>query len=207
MKHLVCPALAAALLAPALAHADSLEGNPNDPGRITAVHKGVWEIDLGGLAVLTSDTENETSVTRLSTDFSAAVNYFIKDNISVGGSVLADYENTGGGVNATTFGGALQATVHLRLGLGAFFRPGLGVGALFGSRETPAGAGMLESASQVGVVARVQLPIAYFASRRFLLQAGPQFNLTAGSFTPTGGMATSYTRVAGGFAVGVGYAF
>jgi len=205
MKHSLV--VLVSLLVPAAAHADSLDANPNDPGRVTAVHKGVWEIDLGGLAVLTSDTENETSVTRLSTDFSGKLQYFIRDNISVGGALLADYENVGGGVSATTFGGAAEAVLHLRLGLGAFFRPGIGVGALFGTRQSQVGVGMLEEASQVGVVVRAQLPIAYFASRRFLLQAGPQFNFTAGNFTPNGGMATGFTRLAGGFAVAFGYAF
>ena len=194
--------------APSIASADDVYGDPNDPGKVTAVNKGVKEIDLGGLAVLSRDQEGEMSVTRLSTDWSASFSYYLKRNLSIGVAGLFDYENSGGGVRATTFGGAAQATLHARLGLGAFFRPGISVGAMFGSRKSPTGtAGMLAEASQVGMITRIQLPIAYFTSRRFLLQAGPQLNVTVGSYTPTGGTAQSFVRVAGGFAVGIGYIF
>lgn len=196
----------AAALAPSSARADQLGANPYEAGKVTGVEKGVWELDLGGLAVLTSDSANDTSVTRISTDFSAGVNYFIRRNVSVGAVVLADYEDDGGGTQAQTFGGAIQGALHLRLGLGAFFRPGLGVGVLVGSRTSPAGTGMLADASQVGFIARLQLPIAYYATQRVLLQAGPQFDFTAGSYS-VAGMSQSFTRTAGGFAVGVGYAF
>jgi hypothetical protein len=189
------------------ARADNLNGNSYDSGRVTGVQKGVWEIDLGGLAVLSSDQVNDTSVTRISTDFSAAVSYFIRKNVSVGVAALADWTQDGDGTEARTFGAALQGALHLRLGLGAFFRPGLGVGVLFGTRTMPAAPGMLVDADQVGVIARLQLPIAYYATTRVLLQAGPQFDLTAGSYSVAGGMSQSFTRTAGGFAVGVGYAF
>jgi hypothetical protein len=174
---------------------------------VTTVDQGLWEIDLGGLAVLTSDREGDSSVTRMSSDMSASVSYFVIDNVSVGASMLADYENVGGGVSATTYGADLHAALHLRLGLGAFFRPGLGLGGLFGTRHLPTTPGMIEEAQQAGMIARLQLPIAYFASERILLQAGPQLNFTAGSYTPGSGMSMSFTRIAGGFAVGVGYAF
>jgi hypothetical protein len=199
--------LLAALVAASPAHADSLYANPNDPGRVTFVHKGVWEIDLGALGVLTSEHEGDQDATRIATDFSAGVMRFVRDNISVGGVVLGDYEHASGGVNALTFGAAAQGAVHLRLGLGAFFRPTLGVGFLVGHRQTPSGAGTIDDASQTAAIVRLQLPIAYFASKRVLLEAGPQLNITAGAFTPSGGMAQSFVRTSGGFAVGVGYAF
>ncbi|MCW5807616.1 MAG: hypothetical protein KIT31_34995 [Deltaproteobacteria bacterium] len=196
------------LLLPTRARGDTLDADPNDPGRITSVRKGVWELDLVGLGVLTSDTENGVSTTRLSTDFAATVAYFLRKNVSVGASARANHESVGGGVRATTFGASANVVLHARLGLGAFFRPGIGVGALFGSRRTPVGTGMLEEATQAGFITRVQLPIAYFASKRLLLQAGPQLNVTVGGYTPSGGgEARAFTRVAGGFSVGAGYTF
>ena len=198
--------LALLALVPSIAAADSLSARDDD-GRITSIDQGVFEIDLGGLAVLTSDRDENQSVTRVSTDMSATLQYYVLDNVSVGGALLVDYENNGGGESATTFGGAVQAAVHLRLGHGAFFRPGLGLGALFGTRRVPIDATTLEVASQAGVVARLQLPIAYFATGRLLLQAGPQLNFGIGTITPKTGMSTSFTRTAGGFAVGIGYAF
>jgi hypothetical protein len=195
------------LASPAAARADDVYANGNDPGKVTHIRKGVWELDVGALGVLTVDKEGDASVTRFSTDFSAQVHYFINDNISIGAEALFDFDDNGDGVSATTFGGALDATAHLRLGLGAFFRPGIAIGALFGHRNLPMTTGLVEQASQTGFITRISLPIAYFASSRFLLQAGPQINVTVGSFTPDGGDAQSFTRIAGGFSVGFGYVF
>ena len=50
-------------------------------------------------------------------------------------------------------------------------------------------------------------PIAYFTSRRFLLQAGPEINISLGSFKPDSGPSTSFTTISGGFSVGLGYVF
>jgi hypothetical protein len=96
----------------------------------------------------------------------------------------------------------------VRLGLGAFFRPTLGLGALFGTREVDAGTGMVAEFSQVAFLARIGLPFAYFPSKRVVLQAGPEINVSIGSFKADGASeGTSFTTVAGGFAVGVGYVF
>ncbi|HUJ59992.1 MAG TPA: hypothetical protein VLX92_15915 [Kofleriaceae bacterium] len=195
------------LAAPALARADELTANRSDYDKVTRIQRGVWELDLGALGVLTSDHEGDATVTRLSTDVSAGVHYFIHDNVSVGVEALMDYADTGDGNSATTFGGAVDATLHLRLGLGAFFRPGVALGVLFGNRDTTMTDGTIAQASELGFVAHLRLPIAYFASRKFLLQAGPQIDFTVGSYTPTGGTSTSFTRIAGGFAVGFGYTF
>jgi hypothetical protein len=204
MRRLVCLAV---LCLPALARADSVYRDPNDPGKVTNIGRGVWEMDVGALGVLAVDNEGDTSVTRLSTDFSAQLHYFVKNNLSIGVEALFDFDDNGDNQSSTAFGGAIDATVHLRLGLGAFFRPGIAIGALFGHRNLPLMDGTIDQASQVGVITRLALPIAYFASPRLLLQAGPQINVTAGSFTPTGGDAQSFTRIAGGFSVGLGYVF
>jgi len=190
-----------------VAHADAVYQNPNDPGKVTFIGKGVWEMDVGALGVLTVDRQGGESVTRLSTDFSAQLHYFIRSNISVGVQGLFDFDDAGDNNKATTFGAAVDASVHLRLGLGAFFRPGIAIGGLFGHRDLPMAGGAIDQASQVALLTRVMLPIAYFASPRFVLQAGPQIDITTGTFTPTGREGQSFTRVAGGFSVGVGYVF
>jgi hypothetical protein len=196
------------LLIPALAHADQLYGNGDDAGRITHIGRGVWEIDLGALGVLTQDHQGDNSVMRLSSDLSAGLQYFVHDNVSVGGEFLFAYSSDGNGTNDTTFGGAVDATFHFRLGLGAFFRPGIALGFVGGTRNLPTAAdGTIMQATELGFVTHVRLPIAYFASKRLLLQAGPQLDIEFGNYTPTGGDSQSFSRIAGGFAVGGGYAF
>ena len=51
------------------------------------------------------------------------------------------------------------------------------------------------------------MAIAYFISRKFHLEGGPQINFTAGRYTPDGGAAQGFTTFEGGFAVGLGYSF
>src|SRR5450755_2240499 len=88
MTRLAC--LALVLFTATRVHADELVGDHDDRGRVTKIGRGVWEIDLGALGVLTSDKEGDTSVMRLSSDLSAGVQRFVADNISVGGEVLFD---------------------------------------------------------------------------------------------------------------------
>lgn len=184
--------------------ADDLYG---DERGINRVMKGVWEIDLGSLFAFANDKQGDESVFRLVTDVNASVNYFLKDNISVGVTALLAYNNNGDNNSAITYGGALTGIAHLRLGHGAFFRPGLSLGVIGGKREIPTGATTVMEAPQVAFTARVKLPIAYFISRNLHLEGGPQFNLTAGRFTPDGSDAVSFTTIDGGFSVGFGYSF
>jgi hypothetical protein len=196
------------VLVPTLAHADQLSGNTDDYGKITHIGRGVWEIDLGALGVLTQDHEGDVSVMRLASDVSAGLQYFVHDNVSVGAEFLFAYASDGNGNTDQTFGGAVDATFHFRLGLGAFFRPGIALGFVGGTRDLPAATdGTIMQATELGFVTHVRLPIAYFASKRLLLQAGPQLDIEFGNYTPSGGDSQSFSRIAGGFAVGGGYAF
>ncbi len=188
--------------------ADVVGADPNDPGRVTAIQKGVSEIDLSALGVFTYDKQGDVSNTRLSMLLGLGYQYFINNNISVGAQFLFDYDRVSSNISATTLGGAAFASAHLRLGLGAFLRPTLALGALFGNRELDSGVGgIVLEAKQTAFLTRIMLPFAYFPSRRVVLQAGPEIDLTFGSFKPDGGDSTSFTSVAGGFSVGVGYAF
>ena len=198
------PILALVLAIATPAAADEITG---DERGINRVRRGVWEIDMGALFAFANDKQGDESVFRLVTDANASVNFFIMDNISVGVTGLLAYNNNGNDNSAITYGGALGGTAHLRLGHGAFFRPGLAVGALFGKREIPISDTTVMEATQVGFHARLRLPIAYFISRNLHLEGGPQFNLTTGRFTPEGGESVTFTTIDGGFSVGVGYAF
>lgn len=206
MKRSLLVLASLAVSTPALA--DEVGANPNDPGRVTSVGKGVKEIDLGGIFVLTVDKVDDQSTTRLSTLGGAGFQYFFNQNVSAGVTGLFAYEKAGDAESATSFGGVAFATFHVRLGLGAFFRPTLGLGALFGTREIDSGGGTVAELSQTAFLTRIGLPIAYFATKRVVLQAGPEINISIGSFKADGASeGTSFTTVAGGFAVGVGYVF
>jgi len=159
--------------------ADDLYG---DERGINRVMKGVWELDVGSLFAFANDKQGDQSVFRLVTDANASVNYFLKDNLSVGVTALLAYNNNGDNNSAITYGGALTGIAHLRLGHGAFFRPGLSLGVMAGKRKIPISTTSVMEAPQLAFTARVKLPIAYFISRNLHLEGGPQFNLTAGRF-------------------------
>jgi hypothetical protein len=201
--------LLAAVAMPGAAHADDVNADPNDPGKVTNISKGVKEIDLGGVFVLSYDkAEGGEAQTRISTLGGIGFQYFINKNLSAGGNFLFNYDKVGD-ASASTFGGTVFAATHLRLGLGAFLRPSLGLGALFGTRELDGGGGMITELSQTALLVQLKFPFAYFPSKRVVLQAGPELNISLGSVKPKtgGGDSISFTQVAGGFGVGVGYAF
>ena len=199
-------ALALASTTPALA--DNIGADPNDAGRVTGIGKGVSEIDLGALGVFTYDKQGDASNTRLSMLFSAGYQYFLKANLSVGAQFLFDYDRASDAISATTLGGTVSASLHVRLGLGAFLRPTLALGALVGNRELDTGVGgVVIEAKQTSFLTRIQFPFAYFASKRVVLQAGPEIDMSFGSYKPDNASSQSFTSIAGGFSVGIGYAF
>jgi hypothetical protein len=192
---------------PPAARADWAGAQPNDAGTVTHIEKGVKELDVGALGILSSDSQSDVTATRVSGDVSATFAYYVRNGVSVGGTVLFDYDSPSDVSSSTAFGGTVDATVHARLGFGAFFRPGLSLGMLFGNQNQASTPGLVMQASEVGFIARLRLPLAYFVNQRFLLQAGPQLDLITGTYTPTTGDAQSFTRIAGGFAIGAGYVF
>lgn len=196
----------AALTHPAAA--DSIGAEPADYGRVTAIHKGVKELDVGGIFVLSHERAGDApATTRISSLGSLGFQYFLKDNVSVGGSFLASYDRQSEAAYATAFGGMAFASLHVRLGLGAFLRPTFGAGVLVGDQKLEATPGVIMRSSQVALLTRISLPFAYFPSRRIVLQAGPELDVSLGQITPEGGTGASFTTVTGGFGVGAGYAF
>lgn len=198
--------LASLLASPA--YADSIGPDPRDPGKVTFIAKGVKEIDVGGIFVLShSKAGDAEGQTRISTLGGVGFQYFLKHNVSVGGQFLFNYDRASANAYSTSFGGAAFASLHVRLGLGAFLRPTLGLGALFGTQKTELTPGQLMSASQVSGLVRIGLPIAYFPGTRVVLQAGPELAIAVGNVTPEGGEGQSFTNVSGGFGVSAGYVF
>jgi hypothetical protein len=192
------------------AQADTIVGDQNEYGKVTKIKKGVKELDLGGMFVLShsksGEGEGQTRVTSLG---GPGFQVFINDNVSVGGTILVGLELAGSDQKTLSFGGSVHGQLHMRLGLGAFLRPTLAAGFLVGSQDTEITPGMKVSASQNAFLVRLALPIAYFASKRVLLQAGPELNMLFGSVTPDGvmGGGQSFTTIAGGFGVNAGYVF
>ena len=142
----------------------------------------------------------------MSTLGGAGFQFFINDNFSAGANFLFNYDRVSSDEHSTAFGGTAFASFHVRLGLGAFLRPTFGAGALFGTREIGSGT-TITQLTQTALLVRVGLPFAYFPSRRVVLQAGPEINVSIGNFKPDMGDSQSFTSIAGGFGVGVGYAF
>lgn len=196
------------LLASSPALADTVGANPDDRGKVTAVQKGVKEIDVGGIFVLSHSKAGDAEAsTRISSLGGLGFQYFISNNISAGATFLASYDKQSENASSTGFGGALFGSLHVRLGLGAFLRPTLGAGVLVGSQKIEVTPGTLMSASQVSGLVRIGLPFAYFPGTRFVLQAGPELDIAIGRVTPDGGEGQSFTNISGGFGVSAGYVF
>jgi hypothetical protein len=202
-------ALVLATLLPSVAVADELGPQPNDPGKVTGIKRGVFEADVSGIFVIShdrrgSDTQSDT---RVSATGSIGGQYFVANNVSVGAAFLVHYDKVSASSFSQGFGGLAFASLHIRLGLGAFFRPTIGGGVIKGDLETEVTPGMVVRSSQIAGRVRIAIPFAYFPSKRIVIQAGPELNITAGNATPEGGEAESFTTVAGGFGVGAGYTF
>lgn len=195
------------LAASAPAHADDV-GPATDAGSVTNIRKGVKELDLCGTFLFSSTRSGDAdAVSRVSSLGGPSFQYFINNNVSVGANALFSYDQVGD-ASSTAFGGTAFGSLHIRLGLGAFLRPTLGVGALVGTSQVDLGGGMVAEADQASLLIRAALPFAYFPSKRVVLLAGPELNVSVGSVTPkAGGDSQSFTNIASGFGVGIGYAF
>jgi len=209
MKHrLACVALVVLAASPPIARGDTLSGDPNDAGKVTSIRKGVKEIDVGGVFVLSYDKSGDADPsTRISSLGGIGFQYFVNNNLSAGANFLVSYDRQSRATYSTGYGGTVFGSLHVRLGLGAFLRPTLGFGVLLGDLNSELTPGMVSRASQVAFLTRIGLPFAYFPSKRVVLQAGPELNISIGNATPDGGEAQSFTTIAGGFGVSAGYAF
>ncbi|HTM19821.1 MAG TPA: hypothetical protein VL172_04915 [Kofleriaceae bacterium] len=188
------------------AHADNLGSRRQQYDAITRINKGVFQLGVDSTLILGYSAEGDSSLLRANLAGNLALRYFPRNNLGI--------SLRGGGIvrkagDATDHAFALTAWVdaYLRLGEGMFFVPGIGAGALFGSREVPAGPGQIAEASQVGGIAAAELLLTVFLNHRFSLAAGPQLTSSFGSTTPEAGDSTSFVAIDGGFQVGAAYSF
>jgi hypothetical protein len=197
-RFLVIAAVLAA--APAVARADD----------DTPVHVdgGMSELDLGALGVLSRQPSGGTdSSTQVSTTVSLRYQYFLSDVLSVGGEAVLAYDRENSVQSNSAYGAAASATAHVHLGRGAYFRPTIALGGLFGSDNTNISGSVSLSESSKAFLMRFQLPFAYFASDHVVLQAGPELDVQLGSTSSDGSESTGFKTIVGGFAIAVGYAF
>ena len=192
--------------APAV-RADSLDC-ADDPDAITSIGPGVSELSLGALALVAYHGEGDQTTTRVNMLLGLGYERAIYTNVSVGGQILLSRDRTSDATRSLAFGGAATGTYHVRLGFNAFLRPTLALGLLFGNHHRDIGTGgLVMEASQTAFLTRLQLPLAYYPSQRVVLQAGPELDLELGHVDRGHGESSSYTTLASGFAVGLGYVF
>jgi hypothetical protein len=204
---LAASVLAAALAAPGIAEAQKTVRS-NQYSGFNRIDKGVIELGVHNMWILghssAGDAEGRTQMTLVS---GLAGRYFIQPNVAVGVSGSALYKTLGGDDRDTGIVVTASASYALRLGNGMFLAPTLGGGGLFGTRTTPTGPSSNMSASLVGGVLELGLPLVFYAWDRFNLRAGLSFLVSFGSATVEGQEGESFSGVDGGFNVGFGYYF
>ena len=146
---------------------------------------------------------------------------FIIDNLALGLSLNIFYQSntiemTTGGTTTTTdssdlgFIGFLMINYYLRLGYSLFFKPGVGVGGFYASRETPyngdPGSALEIETDLYGFAGRVDLGLIYYAGAHFNLRAGIDIIIRYGS-EAYGNASESFYSVDAAFGAGLGYSF
>ena len=83
------------LLVASTAAADTIGANPNDPGKVTHIEKGVKELNLGGIFVYSVDKVEDTTTSRFSALGGPGFQYFFNANVSAGAQGLISYDKVG----------------------------------------------------------------------------------------------------------------
>lgn len=147
--------------------------------------------------------------------------YFLLDNFAIGMSLNIFYQSntitiSGGGHDQTItsddlgFIGFLMANYYIRLGYSLFFKPGIGVGGFYASREAPLdtlGSGVELESDIYGFAGRVDLGLVYYAGQHFNLRAGIDILIRAGYESAPNGEGDSFYSVDAAFGAGLGYSF
>ena len=194
------------------------------------VTRGVFDLGFENLLLVhfLSSNEPAASTTGVSTS-STYVAYmgglvprmFVIDNLAIGLSLNIFYQSntvevTSGGSTVTTdtsdlgFIGFVVINYYLRLGYSLFFKPGVGVGGFYASRETPHNddpTSSLEVETDLyGFAGRVDLGLVYYAGAHFNLRAGIDIIIRYGAEAYEGN-STSFYSVDAAFGAGLGYSF
>lgn len=192
--------------APTDSHAQSTATSRKYDG-INRIAKGVTDIGLDNLWILSFQEQDDASTFRMSLTSGITARRFIKDNIAVGVNVSGFRRQFGETETEMGAMASLVANYYARLGSGMFVAPGIGVGGMFGTREQPTMTGLLNESTVVGGTLSLSLPLAFYAWKTFNVRAGLSMLVAAGSATPENGESTTFVTVDGGFNVGFGYYF
>ncbi len=196
------------------------------------VAAGVWDLGTEHLLLVhfLNSSEPAASADGVSTTSTYAAymgglvpRVFVINNLAIGLSlnVLYQYnslEITSGGTTETIdsddlgFIGFLMLNYYLRLGYSLFFKPGIGVGGFYASRETPyndvPGTPGLELETDLyGFAGRIDLGLVYYAGRHFNLRAGIDILIRAGYEAAPDGDGDSFYSIDAAFGAGLGYSF
>jgi hypothetical protein len=197
--------VAALLIAPSSATADTLVPDPPDTSGIRRIGKGIKEIGGESLLVLDYSKAGEASSFRLSTVTGLSFRYFVVDNLNL--ALNASYFFKGDGTISQQGGVVtLGANYLFNITKGLFFNAGLAAGGFFGKESLKDAPKDAPKPSLSGGAGRLGLGLVFYASPKFALFARPEAVLYFGK-TTLGSTSTSLLNVDGGFNVGASFVF
>jgi hypothetical protein len=203
--------------------ADALQTITPGTDGIERISGGVMELGLDAILLVrfNSSSQGDTSTSVLDATFLGGLTprFFLIDNLSLGLNLNVFYgrmsttTSTAAGDTEVTksdlgFLGVLLCNYYLRLGYGMFWKPGIGAGGFYGTRSTPAGAGLTAESATYGGVVQLDLGFVYYASAHFNLKAGPQILVRFGKDALEGAAeANDLLTIEAAFNAGLAYSF
>jgi hypothetical protein len=196
------------------AQADMIGPGQGSIGHVTAVGKGVKELGVESMFVMSStsvaeskaDAKDDSSSMRLTFTGGAVFRYFLAKNLPIGlhvGGLYRSASASAGGADLSTvtdkgFIGTVGADYLVSLSRGMFLVPGFSVGGFFTTAEHKSPASTIGTTTtpestdrygQSGFAVRAGLGLTYYASPHFTLSARPEALVLLGSskLTESGG--------------------
>lgn len=166
------------------------------------------ELVASSIWILGHQDQGDFSNTAFTIIGEAAFRYFVADNFGVGLSAGAFFKSAGDDAEDSGFTVQALASYYLSLTDQLYLAPGIGLGATFGSRQTPVGMNMLLEQDILGFTTSLSLPFVLFTTGPFSVRAGPEIIATFGSAEDSAtGDSQSFTTIDGGFKIGFGFNF
>lgn len=173
-RHRLLFLVAAVLAFPAAAGADVLGSRQNQPGHITRIGKGVFQLGVDAIFTSSYQKEEDESVFRANLIGRGHLRYLVRDNLAVGLHAGVLYRKTGDDQTDLALIGDVSLRWYARLGEGMFWAPEGSLGLLFGSRDIDTGTAMSLDLGLVGFAAGLKLPLVFCsASRRAPSSSSP----------------------------------
>ncbi len=198
---------------------DAYELRPggNNSGVVSGLGAGLKDLGVESIFVVGYDKVGDADgQLRATVVGSAAFNYFLLKNFSLGLSAGVLYKHASqGDLSGSDLGGiaTVNAAYNVPLGGGLFLRPMLGAGGFYTKRDATVPAldpDDLIRSTVAGGVGRAGLGLAFYASPRFMLRAGPEAVVQFGTNSPAKpehGDAQSFAGVDAAFSVSMSYVF